>query len=174
MNKWEKYSMLSIDRPNKINRVPSLHNIEPIIDKLHHQFAKIGKIDAIKTKNGHIIHYHTPTYQPGKNLYWDAIYQNAIFQLLGNYTNSDIFIAWYLKIPENGYIHAALIVPIDEFLSWCENIRTDKARRQNKWSLSIREYLSTRRYEIKFSKIDPIGVTEYLNPFDHFLDRIEL
>jgi hypothetical protein len=153
---------------------PYKRNAEPYIDKMFDKSAKIGKIDAFETKNGCVVLYHTPTYQSDKKIYWDAIYQNALSKYIDVYNGHDIYVAWYLRRSENEHIHTAIIVPIAEFLSWCEDIPTDRARGQNKWSLIISEDLFDNSYMIKFSGKDAIDMAEYANPFELFLDKTDL
>lgn len=156
------------------NTLTILDNVEPFIAKMIHEYAKIGRADAIKTKNKCVILYHTPTYYPGKELYWDAIYQNVTAEYAEKYEDCEIYVAWYLKRSEDEHIHTAIIVPLVEFLSWCGNIPTDRVRDQNKWSFSIREDRLNNSYEIKFSKKGPIDLSDYVNPFELFLDKAEL
>ena len=90
------------------------------------------------------------------------------------YPDSEIYMAWYLKWSKNEPIHAAIIVPLTEFLSWCGDLPTDKVRGQNKWSFSIHEDRLNNSHEIKFTKKAPIDLSDYVNPFELFLNKAEL
>jgi hypothetical protein len=179
-NKKDYCDIKLVAASDVIETVPNafvvLNNVEPFIDKLFFRSVKIGKINAMKTRNNSIIFYHTPNARRNKDkeIYWDAVYQDVISKYTELYENCDLYMAWYLKRSNDEHIHAAIIVPMVDVLTWCGDLPTDIVRGQNKWSFTIHENLFDNSYEIKFSKRRPIDLSDYLNPFELFLDKTEL